>query len=52
MLPAISMWWLDHYQGFARHLERYRRVDEDPATGVVFELEERAVSESEERKLA
>jgi ABC-type multidrug transport system fused ATPase/permease subunit/GT2 family glycosyltransferase len=52
VIPAISTWWLDHYQGLSRHLERYRRLDTDPATAVIFELKERAVTESEQRKLA
>jgi GT2 family glycosyltransferase len=29
VVPATSRWWLDHYDGFARHLERYPVVDFD-----------------------
>ena len=35
-------WWLDHYEGFQRHLDRYRRTSDDPATAVIYELEEPA----------
>jgi GT2 family glycosyltransferase len=52
VVPASSMWWLDHYQGFSHHLERYRRSDADPATAVIYQLKERPAAEAEERKLA
>lgn len=26
VVPPPSAWWLDHYEGFARHLQRYRLV--------------------------
>ncbi len=30
VLPATSYWWLDHYAGFAEHLEgRYPRIDSE-----------------------
>jgi GT2 family glycosyltransferase len=51
VVPASSSWWLDHYQGFREHLERYRRGG-DPATAVIYELEERAATESKSRKSA
>src|SRR4051794_3160478 len=41
VLPATSLWWLDHYQGFARHLAGYRRLTEDPSIGVIYGLNER-----------
>jgi hypothetical protein len=40
VLPASSMWWLDHYQGFRRHLERYERNGGDPAVALIYRLEE------------
>ena len=40
VVPAPSLWWLDHYQGFQRHLDRYRRTSQDPATAVIYELEQ------------
>jgi GT2 family glycosyltransferase len=40
VVPAPSMWWLDHYQGFARHLERRHRQSAAAAeTAVIFELD-------------
>lgn len=45
VLPATSLWWLDHYGELRRHLEdRYRRVAEDEGTGVVFDLRRRATA--------
>jgi len=41
VLPTTSGWWLDHYEGFRRHLERYRCASEDAETAVIYELEER-----------
>ena len=41
VLPATSLWWLEHYKGFRRHLDRYRRAIEDPETAVIYQLEER-----------
>ncbi len=40
VVPATSLWWLDHYQGFRRHLDGYRRASVDPATAVIYELEQ------------
>ena len=43
MVPAPSLWWLDHYAGFRRHLEaRYRVAVADPGSAVIYELQERA----------
>ena len=40
LLPATSLWWLDHYAGFAQHLEKlYRRVADQPDTAIIFSLE-------------
>jgi hypothetical protein len=37
LLPRTSLWWLDHYGGFRRHLEqRYARIDD--ASCVIFDL--------------
>jgi hypothetical protein len=39
MIPAPSMWWLDHYVGFTRHLwSKYRLVFYDLGTCVIFAL--------------
>jgi GT2 family glycosyltransferase len=38
VLPATSLWWLDHYQTFRRHLERYPRVSDDLETAVIYRL--------------
>ena len=39
LIPATSLWWLDHYKEFRRHLERsYRVVVRDPDTCVIFSL--------------
>jgi ATP-binding cassette subfamily B protein len=52
VLPASSMWWLDHYEGFRRHLERYTRSGRDPATAVIYKLAEPVAVETELRELA
>jgi GT2 family glycosyltransferase len=39
VLPATSLWWLDHYQGLRRHLDGYRRTTDDPATAIIYQLE-------------
>jgi hypothetical protein len=39
VVPATSLWWLDHYSGFRRHLERYRCSSADPDTAMIYELE-------------
>jgi len=39
VLPDTARWWLDHYQGFRRHLEaRYRLAADEKKTCVVFDL--------------
>jgi hypothetical protein len=39
MIPAPSMWWLDHYVGFTRHLwSKHRLVFYDLGTCVIFAL--------------
>jgi ATP-binding cassette, subfamily B, bacterial len=47
VLPATSLWWLEHYEGFRRHLERFRRPSEDPDTAVIYDLSEPAEVEEE-----
>jgi ATP-binding cassette, subfamily B, bacterial len=40
VLPATSMWWLEHYAGFRRHLEdRYQCSSDDPETARIYRLE-------------
>jgi len=39
VLPAIALWWLDHFRKFAAHLEnRYPVIHSDPETCVIFAL--------------
>jgi GT2 family glycosyltransferase len=38
IIPPPSAWWLDHYGGFARHLDRYRLVGGDDCE--IYELRE------------
>lgn len=49
VFPASETWWLEHYDGLARHLERYERVADDPAAGVVFDLRSARDRDSRER---
>jgi GT2 family glycosyltransferase len=42
VVPATALWWLDHYQGFREHLDRYERPVSDPTTAVIYKLEEAA----------
>jgi glycosyltransferase involved in cell wall biosynthesis len=38
--PAPSLWWLDHYEEFRRHLERhYQEVCRDEDAGVIYALD-------------
>jgi GT2 family glycosyltransferase len=39
LVPGTSAWWLDHYEAFGRHLERYRRIAEQDA-GALYMLSE------------
>ena len=42
VFPATAAWWLDHYEGFRRHLDgHYERKLSDPETCFVFDLRER-----------
>jgi GT2 family glycosyltransferase len=39
VIPATSLWWLDHYRQFHRHLsERYSVALRDPDTCLIFSL--------------
>ena len=39
VFPATAAWWLEHYEGFRRHLEeRYRRRPCDSEACVIFDL--------------
>jgi GT2 family glycosyltransferase len=40
LVPETSRWWLDHYPEFGAHLERYRRVLEDPESCLILDLRE------------
>jgi GT2 family glycosyltransferase len=43
-IPPTARWWLDHYDGFARHLDdRYRRLDGDGCE--IYDLGGRAPGE-------
>jgi GT2 family glycosyltransferase len=40
VLPGTGMWWLDHYEGFRRHLDdSYSRLVSNAQTCVIFDLE-------------
>ena len=46
VFPSAAFWWLDHYAGFAAHLQsRYATVAYEPDVCIVFELTERFLSE-------
>jgi hypothetical protein len=52
VVPATALWWLDRYEGFRRHLERYGRASEDPETAVIYELAQSADARVEEEGIA
>jgi len=39
LIPRTAFWWLDYYEGFGRHLERYPTVVRDEDTCVIFSLD-------------
>jgi ATP-binding cassette, subfamily B, bacterial len=40
VLPANSMWWLEHYEDFRRHLDaRYQCASDDPETARIYRLD-------------
>jgi GT2 family glycosyltransferase len=45
LFPQTGLWWLEHYAGLARHLERSARpVVQEEGTCVIFELDRAAVA--------
>jgi len=41
VIPGTSLWWLDHYEAFARHLDtHYVRIGERPDTFVAYALDQ------------
>jgi hypothetical protein len=38
LLPSTASWWLDHYDGFARHLERHYRLVRRGEPCQIFDL--------------
>jgi hypothetical protein len=39
LIPAASLWWLDHYGALARHLDRhYSRIAYDESVGALWDL--------------
>jgi GT2 family glycosyltransferase len=43
LFPETGLWWLDHYGGLRKHLEkRYRRVAFEEGTAVIYSLRESA----------
>lgn len=39
VIPPFSAWWLEHYQGFERHLDRrYTRIDTEAQPAAVYDL--------------
>ena len=39
IVPAVALWWLDHFRKFAAHLDdRYAVIHHDPETCVIFVL--------------
>jgi GT2 family glycosyltransferase len=45
VVPATSAWWLDHYDGFAKHLERYPVVGSDVCAIYCLALNRREASQ-------
>jgi glycosyltransferase involved in cell wall biosynthesis len=47
--PAASLWWLDEYEDFGRHLEtRYREVARNDKAGVIFALSDETPRDGDE----
>jgi ATP-binding cassette subfamily B protein len=38
ILPATSVGWLERFERFRQHLERYPRPTDDPETAIIYEL--------------
>ncbi|MGH9189363.1 MAG: glycosyltransferase family 2 protein, partial [Acidimicrobiales bacterium] len=41
-LPSTASWWLDHYSGLRRHLERHYRLVASDGGAAIFDLRHRA----------
>jgi hypothetical protein len=51
VVPATERWWLDHYEGFRRHLEnRYQSLAVDEKFGVVFALSDSECGKAKARE--
>jgi SAM-dependent methyltransferase len=49
LIPQTSLWWLDHYADFRRHLEgRYRAVLRQPDVCVIYALREQATGKHQQ----
>jgi ABC-type multidrug transport system fused ATPase/permease subunit/GT2 family glycosyltransferase len=44
VLPATALWWLDHYQGFRDHLDRFACTVDEEDVGMIFDLADPAVA--------
>ncbi len=40
LIPDTSRWWLDHYPGFAAHLDRYALILDDPDSCLIYAIDE------------
>jgi hypothetical protein len=38
VLPSVSFWWLDYYQGFAKHLRRHYSLTHHDENCLIFQL--------------
>jgi GT2 family glycosyltransferase len=48
ILPKTAFWWLEHYRGFAEHLQmHYRQIAGDDEACVIFDLETRAIGQGD-----
>jgi hypothetical protein len=51
VFPTSTLWWLEHYEDFGRHLAgRYRTVLRKEDTCLIFELEEKEGESGEEQE--
>ena len=49
--PATALWWLEHYEELAAHLEiRYERIVYDESQGAIYALVERPARETARRQ--
>jgi SAM-dependent methyltransferase/glycosyltransferase involved in cell wall biosynthesis len=53
VFPGTSLWWLDHYQEFRRHLERnYREVVREDGACLVYDLRDSPSADKRQRPAA